>query len=172
MFQGTYPLLMAEYNAWMNEKIYRACALLSDEARRQDRGAFFGSIHRTLDHLLWGDRAWLARFNGKHYPVGPIGQALCADFAELRAARAVHDRELLDWARGVTREWLDEPMTWQSGVYGFTQAQPRWVLVVQMFNHQTHHRGQVHAMLTGLGIDVGPTDVPVLPVLQESGATR
>lgn len=165
MFNGTYPLLMAEYNAWMNGKIYRACAALTDEARKQDRGAFFGSMHRTLDHVLLGDRIWLGRFNGKRYPVKPIGQDLYDDFDELQAARIEHDAELLAWAKEVTREWLDEPMTWQSQLYGFTQTQPRWVLVVQLFNHQTHHRGQVHAMLTALGVDVGPTDVPVLPAL-------
>jgi uncharacterized damage-inducible protein DinB len=56
-------------------------------------------------------------------------------------------------------------MTWQSRLYGFTQTQPRWVLVTQMFNHQTHHRGQLHTLLTQLGVDVGPTDVPLSPVL-------
>lgn len=168
MFEGTYPLLMAEYNAWMNDKMYRACALLSDEARKQNRGAFFGSIHRTLDHILLGDRIWLGRFNGKQYPVARIGEELYTDFDELWAARRTHDEELLDWARGVTHEWLDEPLTWTSGLTGLTQTESRWVLVVQMFNHQTHHRGQVHAMLTSLGIDVGPTDVPVLPALQQT----
>jgi uncharacterized damage-inducible protein DinB len=166
MFRGTYALLMAEYNQWMNEKVYRACAELPDEVRKEDRGAFFGSIHRTLDHILWGDRAWFGRFNGKQYPLSPFGEPLYTNFAELRRAREEHDLEILEWARGVSREWLDEPMTWESKAYGFKQTQPRWVLVVQMFNHQTHHRGQVHALLTSLGIDVGVTDVPLLPVLQ------
>ena len=67
MFDGTYALLMAEYNQWMNGKLYDGCARLSDEERKRDRGAFFKSIHGTLNHLVWGDRAWLPRFNGKSY---------------------------------------------------------------------------------------------------------
>ena len=165
MFEGTYALLMAEYNVWMNGKVYAACARLSDEERKRDRGAFFKSIHGTLNHLVWGDRAWLPRFNGKTYPTGPVGVDLYADFGELTAARAEMDKEILGWARGVTPDWLAAPMTWTSKLYGFTQTHPRWVQVTQMFNHQTHHRGQVHAMLTAAGIDIGPTDLPVLPLL-------
>ena len=166
MFGGTYALLMAEYNAWMNGKLYDGCARLSDEERKRDRGAFFKSIHSTLNHLVWGDRAWLTRFNGKSYgPPAPAGVDLYADFDALRAARADMDREILEWARGVRQTELDAPMTWTSKMYGFTQTHPRWVQVVQMFNHQTHHRGQVHAMLTAAGVDIGATDVPMLPLL-------
>lgn len=165
MFAGNYAQLMAEYNRWMNEKLYAACAPLADEERKRDRGAFFKSIHGSLNHILWGDRAWLARFNGKRYDTGPVGADLYADFAELRAARAAMDREILDWAAGVTPGWLQEPMTWTSRLYGFTQTQPRWVLVTQMFNHQTHHRGQIATLLSQLGVDVGVTDLPLLPVL-------
>jgi uncharacterized damage-inducible protein DinB len=114
---------------------------------------------------VWGDRAWLPRFNGKTYATGPAGVDLYDDFGALTAAREEMDREILDWARAVTPAALAEPMTWTSKMYGFTQTHPRWVQVVQMFNHQTHHRGQVHAMLTAAGVDVGPTDVPVLPLL-------
>ena len=167
MFDGTYALLMAEYNHWMNGKLYAGCARLSDGERKRDRGAFFKSIHGTLNHLVWGDRAWLPRFNGKTYDLGktPYGIDLYGDFATLTAARIELDREILAWARGATPASLAEPMTWTSKVYGFTQTQPRWVQVVQMFNHQTHHRGQVHAMLTGAGVDIGVTDVPLLPML-------
>jgi uncharacterized damage-inducible protein DinB len=78
------------------------------------------------------------------------------------------DDDILVWARAVTPETLAEPMTWTSRMYGFTQTHPRWVQVVQMFNHQTHHRGQVHALLTAAGVDVGPTDLPVLPLLNRT----
>jgi uncharacterized damage-inducible protein DinB len=94
-----------------------------------------------------------------------VGVDLYADFGELTAARAEMDEEILGWARGVTADWLAAPMTWTSKLYGFTQTHPRWVQVTQMFNHQTHHRGQVHAMLTAAGVDIGPTDLPVLPLL-------
>jgi uncharacterized damage-inducible protein DinB len=165
MFDGTYARLMAEYNRWMNEKLYAGCARLTDDERKRDRGAFFKSIHGTLNHLVWGDRAWLPRFNGKTYVTGPAGTDLYDDFGALTAARVEMDGEILDWARSVTAAELAEPMTWTSRMYGFTQTHPRWVQVVQMFNHQTHHRGQVHAMLTAAGVDIGPTDVPVLPLL-------
>ena len=170
LFTGTYPHLMAEYNRWMNGKIYAACADLPDEERRKDRGAFFKSITATLNHIMWGDRIWLGRFNGRDYPVPPVGQELHAEFGELREARASFDEEILGWARQVTPEWLSEPFTWTSRLYSFTQTQPHWVLVVQLFNHQTHHRGQVHAMLTQMGVDVGPTDVPLIPVLHPAAA--
>ncbi|HMF42718.1 MAG TPA: DinB family protein, partial [Polyangia bacterium] len=104
-------------------------------------------------------------FNGKTYPTGPAGVDLYDDFGALHAARVEMDQEILAWARSASAAELAEPMTWTSRLYGFTQTHPRWVQVVQMFNHQTHHRGQVHAMLTAAGVDVGPTDVPVLPLL-------
>lgn len=165
MFTGTYAALMAEYNAWMNQRMYAAAATVSDQDRKQDRGAFFKSIHGTLNHLLWGDRAWFGRLASRDFPMVPVGQELFGDFESLRAERAHLDGEILAWARALTPEWLAEPMTWTSRFYGFTQTHPRWVQVVQMFNHQTHHRGQVHALLTSFGVDMGPTDVPVLPLL-------
>ena len=170
MFSGSYPVLMAEYNRWMNQRLYEACARLPDAERKQERGVFFRSLHGTLNHILWGDRSWLGRFDGQSYITGPVGEDLYPDFEELRAARQQMDRTLLDWATKVTPEWLSEPMTWTSKLYGFTQTHPRWVQVVQMFNHQTHHRGQAHALLTRLGVDMGPTDVPVLPLLNDPPA--
>ncbi len=165
MYTGNYAQLMAEYNRWMNEKLYAACAKLSDAERKRDRGAFFKSIHGTLNHLLLGDRWWLPRFSHRTYETQPIGVDLYSDFTELRAARAAMDRDILEWAAGVTAQWLNEPMTWTSKLYGITQTHPRWVLVSQMFNHQTHHRGQITTLLSQQGIDVGVTDIPMLPGL-------
>jgi uncharacterized damage-inducible protein DinB len=164
-FEGNYPQLMAAYNAWMNERLYAACDQVPDEERRRDRGAFFKSIHGTLNHILWGDRSWLARLGGPVYPTGPVAEDLYADFDELRAVRRATDQEIIAWARGLDQAWLDTPMTWTSKIYGFTQTHPRWVQVVQLFNHQTHHRGQLHTLLTQVGVDMGATDVPVLPLL-------
>lgn len=158
---------MAEYNHWMNTRLYDLCAALPDEERQRDRGAFFKSIHGTLDHILWGDRIWLGRFNGRTYPSGTIGQLLYPDFQELHAARADMDGEILEWAASTGPDWLAEPMTWTSRLYGFTQTQPRWVLIAQMFNHQTHHRGQVTTLLRQIGIDPGVTDLPMLPALHD-----
>ena len=165
MFDGTYPVLMAEYNRWMNERLYAACAGLADDERRRDRGAFFKSIHGTLDHILWGDRLWLSRFNGKAYATGAVGDLLYPDFGELKAARADMDQQILEWACAVTPEALAEVVTWTSRTYGFTQTVPRWVLVTQMFNHQTHHRGQLTTLMSQAGVDPGPTDIQALPLL-------
>jgi uncharacterized damage-inducible protein DinB len=164
IFQRGYPSLMAEYNRWMNERLYAFCADMTDELRRRDLGAFFKSIHGTLDHILGGDRLWLARFNGKTYPSERPER-----FADLRDARVAMDREIQEWADSTTPEWLAETFTWTSRAYGFSQTQPRWVLVTQMFNHQTHHRGQLTTLLMQLGIDPGVTDVPLMPVLWEGG---
>jgi uncharacterized damage-inducible protein DinB len=168
MFAGNYPELMAAYGKWMNEKVYAACAQLSDEERKRDRGAFFKSIHGTLDHAVWGDIAWLSRFAPNQPAVGKIGEILFPDFEALAAARRRLDADLIAWAGSLDDAWLAEPMTWTSKLYGFTQTHPRWVQVVQMFNHQTHHRGQVTTLLSQIGVDIGPTDLPVLPLLNES----
>ncbi|MCA9574384.1 MAG: DinB family protein [Polyangiales bacterium] len=167
MFTGTQPHLMALYNRWMNERMYAACATLSDVQRRKDLGLFFKSVHGTLNHILWGDQAWLARFTGGAGTTVPAGTELYADYESLWEARRALDTEILAWAAALTPEALNEPMTWTSKVYGFTQTQPRWVLVTQMFNHQTHHRGQVHAALTHFHVDMGATDVPLTPELLE-----
>src|SRR5262245_22769599 len=137
MFEGNHPQLMAEYNAWMNAKVYDAAEKLTDEERKRDRGAFFKSIHGTLDHLVWGDGGWLSRFNGKTYATGTVGVILYEDWGALRAARRALDEEILAWAKGVDRAFLEEPMTWSSKLYKFTMTQPRWVQVTTMFNHQT-----------------------------------
>jgi uncharacterized damage-inducible protein DinB len=165
MFEGTYPVLMAEYARWMNQKLYAACEPLSDEERERDRGAFFKSIHATLEHIVWGDGIWLSRFDGKERPSANIGAPLYDEFAQLRAAREALDAEMIAWATSVDEAWLREPMTLTSRLYGFTITHPRWVFVTQMMNHGTHHRGQLTTLLTQSGIDVGPTDIPVLPLL-------
>ncbi|HEX5126291.1 MAG TPA: DinB family protein, partial [Rhodocyclaceae bacterium] len=167
MFSGHIAQLMAEYNRWINTRLYDACERLSDTQRKEARGAFFGSLHATLEHLVWGDGVWLSRFNGKTYSTAQPGESHFPDFGKLRAERVFLDQEILDWANSVDQQWLDEPMTWTSRLYSFTQTQPRWVQVMQMFNHQTHHRGQATTLLSQFGIDYGPTDLPVLPLLNE-----
>ena len=93
MYSGNRWQLLAEYNAWINGRLYETCGTLSDEERRRDRGAYFKSIHSTLNHILWGDRAWMSRFTAKTYsPPVPIGTDLFADFDELRNAREAIDR--------------------------------------------------------------------------------
>jgi uncharacterized damage-inducible protein DinB len=165
MKQGSYYELMAEYNHWMNQKLYALCAEISDEIRKQDRGAFFKSIHGTLNHLLFGDRVWLGRFTGQPF-AAQMGQELYADFAELRREREKTDQFLLKWTQTLTEDWLQQSFQYTSGVDKKTRVLPTWILVTHMFNHQIHHRGQLTTLLSQLGYDPGITDLPWLPSLK------
>jgi uncharacterized damage-inducible protein DinB len=153
--------MMARYNAEMNRRLYDGAARLSDEARRQDRGAFWGSIHGTLCHLVWGDTTWMSRFSDWAPPRGPNKESasLFADFADLQAAREAADAKIIAFADTVTEDWLAGEMTWMSGAAGREVSAPRDFLLIHFFNHQTHHRGQAHAMITAAGETTGDTDL-------------
>jgi uncharacterized damage-inducible protein DinB len=162
MITPAYAQTLAAYNAEMNRRWYAAAAGLSEDARTADRGAFWGSVHGTLAHILWADRMWMSRFAGWDKPAIAQKQspALFDDFAAMRAARVVDDARIIAWAEGVTQAWLDQDQVWFSGSVGREMRQPRGLLVTHMFNHQTHHRGQAHALLTALGQSTGDTDLP------------
>lgn len=157
--------LMAEYNYWMNQQLYAVCAEMTDEQRKQNLGAFFKSIHGTLNHLLYGDQVWMGRFTQQPLAGQVIGQELYADFVDLRAAREQMDNQILDWSRQLEPQWLSQPFTYTSNVDQQQRILPTWVLVTHMFNHQTHHRGQVTTLITQLGYEPGITDLPWLPSL-------
>lgn len=166
MYDGSYYQLMAEYNFWMNQKIYQVCSSIPDEQRKQDMGAFFKSIHGTLNHLLYADKAWMGRFTAQLFPVIPMGQDLYADFDELRAEREKIDREILAWVEGLDPDWLSQPFEFNSQIDGKRRVLPSWVFVTHLFNHQTHHRGQVTALIKQLGYEPGVTDIPWLPAVR------
>jgi uncharacterized damage-inducible protein DinB len=154
---------MAEYNRWQNENLYAAADALSDVARKQPRAAFFGSIHGTLNHLLYGDQAWMSRFAGTpppKVPTIPESVGMHDSWEELKGERAAFDAVILDWAARLDVAWLDGDLTWLSAAVGRELTKPKWLLVTHMFNHQTHHRGQVHCMLTQAGTRPGTTDLP------------
>ena len=155
---------MAQYNQWMNEKLYAASAQLTDAERKQDRGAFFESLHGTLNHLLYGDLAWLCRFTGKPLDGLDPNAGLYDDFQTLRARRVELDRELIDWVETITPDWLGADLTYYSRASRASFTRPAWTLVVHLFNHQTHHRGQATTLLTQAGVDIGVTDLPALPL--------
>jgi len=165
MMAPAWCRMMAEYNSWMNGKIYASCAGIPDTERKADRGAFFKSIHSTLNHLLWGDRAWLGRFTSQDYGLPKVGIDLCSDFDELRREREATDAAIIEWTGRLDAQWLASELTWKSGIDGKTRTLPYWVVVTQLFNHQTHHRGQLTTLLSQLGIDIGETDLPWLPAL-------
>lgn len=168
MISPDHAQLMARYNRWMNAQIYAACDKLGDDERKSDQRAFFKSIHSTLNHLLWGDYMWLGRFAqgtplARDYPKGPSGVDLYDDWAELKVARAAMDDDIDAWAATITRPWLEGDVTWYSGLTKSTRTKPAWLLVTHLFNHQTHHRGQVTTLLSQQGIDPGVTDLMLMP---------
>ena len=157
---------MAAYNRWMNDRIYAACAKLSDEQRKRDMGAFFKSIHGTLNHILLGDRLWFGRFTGVPFVVQALNQELYADFDELRAQRSKTDGDIIAWVSSLSGSEFTGQMSYMSTVNPQLRTFPFWVAVAQLFNHQTHHRGQVTTLLMQQGIDPGVTDLIWLPELQ------
>jgi uncharacterized damage-inducible protein DinB len=164
MITTAYVRTMAAYNAEMNRRLYAAAGGLSDAERRTPRGAFWGSIHGTLCHLLWGDRQWMSRFAGWPRPATPIRESarMIDDFAELAAARAEADAGIARWAETLDDPWLDGDMAWFSGAVNREVRAPKRLLVTHFFNHQTHHRGQAHALLTAAGQATGATDLFLL----------
>jgi len=165
MIDRAYVQRMARYNRWQNESLYGVADKLSDEARRQECGAFFGSIHKTLSHLLWGDRIWMSRFTSVPPPPGGIPEsvALYPDWENLKAERMAFDGTILRWADGIDPTWLAADQSFYSGAAKREVTKPRWVLITHMFNHQTHHRGQVHCLLTQAGGKPSATDLPLMP---------
>ena len=154
----TNPILnhfkaMATYNQRSNDILYGACADLADADRRKPRPVFFGSIHATLNHILLGDRIWMARFEGGSAPSTNLDAILFDDFEALRGARRDMDARISNFVEELTLAWLEGTFEYKNNS-GKDCADPAAVLLAHFFNHQTHHRGQVHALLS---------DTPVAP---------
>jgi uncharacterized damage-inducible protein DinB len=165
MITPNYVKILAQYNTWQNQNLYKAADNLSDDQRKEDRGAFFGSIHETLCHLLWGDQIWMSRFADKPAPAAPSileSKSMVEDWPNLHSQRTSFDILIENWADTVSQQFLDGELSWFSGAVGKEVTKPTGMLVVHMFNHQTHHRGQVHAMLTQAGCSPDDTDLFIL----------
>jgi uncharacterized damage-inducible protein DinB len=165
MIDPAYVRRMARYNRWQNENLYGCADGLSEAERRRERGAFFGSVHKTLNHLLWADRIWMSRFaSDVAKPEGGIKGSIAQhdDWDALKRERAAFDGTMIAWAERLDAAWLAGDLTYVSSSAGEI-TRPKWLLVTHMFNHQTHHRGQVHCMLTQAGGKPGDTDLPFLP---------
>ena len=165
MITPDYVQLMARYSAWQNGSILNAADKLDDAARIQDRGAFFGSISATLNHLLWGDAMWLARFTRTELPGGSIPESIgfTDSWSEYTRERREADARINAWAGSVDQAALSGDLSWYSGAAKADIVKPMAVLVTHFFNHGTHHRGQVHAMLTAAGAKPDDTDIPFMP---------
>jgi uncharacterized damage-inducible protein DinB len=136
----------ARYNQWANERIYTVCQQLDSDSYYQDRRAFFGSIHGTLNHILLADRVWMSRFTGEAYEVTSLRDELYPTFELLKSARQSEDTRILAYVTDLTSEALALELSYSNST-GQQYNQPLWQCLVHLFNHQTHHRGQVHQML-------------------------
>jgi uncharacterized damage-inducible protein DinB len=169
---------LARYNSWFNERLYDACERLSDEERRRDRGAFFGSIHGSLNHLVWADRLWLKRFANQGVsfpsltdevlalPPGAVyGTTIHDDWAVLRRERAALDAAIESWTRDMPADFPLRTMRY-ANTKGVAREHPAWQALTHFFNHQTHHRGQVTTLLAQAGVDPGITDLIALAAVK------
>ncbi len=165
MITCEWMVMMGRYNAWQNKAQFTLASGLSDKQRREDLGAFFKSIHGTLNHILWADQMWLSRFNVCP-PARLSGLSesvrLHETWDELSAERERFDGLISEWAVTFDPRGIQGDLTWFSAGAGREITQPRAVLITHLFNHQTHHRGQVNAMLTRLGLKPSITDLPFL----------
>jgi uncharacterized damage-inducible protein DinB len=161
MVDPAFVQTMARYNSWQNRSLMAEADALGDEARRLDRGAFFKSIQGTFNHLLWADEIWLHRLIGTDKPAisGRDSPIYVKDWAEFCARRSERDAAIETWADTVDANWLRGTLIWYSGAAGRELGKPRAFALMHMFNHQTHHRGQIHAMLTAAGARPGDTDL-------------
>jgi len=176
-FANNYRFL-ARYNQWFNANLLDACERLTDAERKLDRGAFFGSVHRTLNHLLVGDQMWLKRFRhcGLEHgwqvpgltdavldlpPGSVLNTVLFDDWAALRAKRAQLDAAIVQWAADMPESFAQCTMRYVTST-GVRREHAAWQAMTHFFNHQTHHRGQVTTLLMQAGVDPGTTDLIAL----------
>lgn len=162
---------MAAYNSEMNRRLYTAADKLREDTRRADGGAFWHSIHGTLCHLLWGDGMWMSRFAGWEKPTTMVRESdnMIKEWEELRSRRIATDKKIEEWVASLNQEILSKDLTWQSGVTMREMTLPMWVAVSHFFNHQTHHRGQAHALITRAGGATGDTDIPFILDFEKLG---
>ena len=150
--------MFAGYNAWCNERLYAAAATVPDAAYRADRGAFFKSLHGTLNHLLVGDRVWMRRFTGAGAQPPSLDAILHDDFATLREERRKQDTLISRYIERLSEADLAGTLRYKTIVNPQTIEQPLMPALDHFFNHQTHHRGQAHAILSSIvGNDATPS---------------
>jgi uncharacterized damage-inducible protein DinB len=165
--------LLASYNAWMNAKVCEAAARLDARELVRDRGAFFGSVLGTLNHLVVGDTIWLQRF-ATHPACGvtlrevadlpapaSLDQLLFADLQALTTHRVWLDAQISQWIAALTESDLDQVLHYRN-TRGIPADKRYASLILHFFNHQTHHRGQVSTLLHQAGEDIGVTDLLAL----------
>ena len=161
-----FPMLAA-YNRWANRRLYDAAGLLTDENYRADCGAFFRSLHGTLNHILVADRIWMQRFTGEGDAPDRLDAILFEELGPLRDARRAEDERILRYVEGLGEADLASTFTYRRVTSPEVFTQPRAPALLHVFNHQTHHRGQAHAILTRLAGEAPALD---LMLFQRTGS--
>lgn len=144
-------MMFAAYNQWANNRIYDAALELTDEEFNRPVGAFFGSLMGTLNHLLVADRIWMKRFTGEGDAPAALDATVHRALAALRMARESEDRRIAEWVGTLTEKTLAGRFTYMTVTDMRTVSQRLAPALAHLFNHQTHHRGQAHTILTILG---------------------
>ena len=154
---------LARYNRIANHRLYEACAQIGEEDYRRQRAGSFGSIHALLNHNLLADRIWMSRFSGRGKTTPPLNTVLYDQFPALRIAREQEDVAMEEFFQNVPASFLSTKLSYTNSK-GQHYEEPAVPAVLHMFNHQTHHRGQVHCLLTQAGGKPGATDLPAMPL--------
>lgn len=157
--------MCARYNSWANQQLYDACAKLSEGTYKQPRPALFKSIHGVLNHILVVDRIWLARLNGYDTGISTLEEELHDDFRSLRDARVAEDVILSDYVHGLSDEDLERPIAYRN-LADEPHANSQYEILAHLFNHQSHHRGQVNDHISQS--EVSPPDLSLIDFLRQT----
>lgn len=154
-------VLMARFNSWVNDRIYACVAGLPEDSYRADQGAFFGSVHGTLNHLLLVDRLWTARLQGTIEKFSSLAQILYDDLPSLTEARKAEDQRLIDLVESYSDADLKGEVTFTMMSQPGDMTMRRDHILLTLYNHQTHHRGQIHCLLTQCDLATPDLDLPI-----------
>jgi uncharacterized damage-inducible protein DinB len=158
-------VMMAKYNAWANARLFRMALALPDELYRKGVGTYFDSLHGTLNHLLVADRIWMRRLTGTGEHPNKLNAILFDDLSSLHTARLVEDDRIIGFVQGLSDSSFEDVCEYRT-LNGTAQRQRRREIFAHLFNHETHHRGQAHAILTVLGV-TEPDSLDLLVMLRE-----
>lgn len=165
-----YFRTLARYNQWANRRLYAAAASLHEADYMRELPAYFGSLHATLNHILVGDRLWMARLTGHAAPgIAALDQILYADFVGLRVAREAEDALIINYTDELDEPTLNSTLRYKT-VKGDVKTTPLRLVMGHLFNHQTHHRGQCHGLLSALGVKE-PPELDLIYFVREMDAT-
>jgi len=148
----------ALYNRWANARLYEAVGRLTPEAFVAPRSGFFPSIMRTLNHILVADKVWLSRLTGQPHGLTALDQVIHESFSALNAERAIEDKRIIACVEGIGDEAFGQMLRYRTMTDGKETETEIGATLTHLFNHQTHHRGQVHAMLSSTDVSPPPRD--------------